>query len=669
MEDVTLSQLTGYRREQLQNIIREANLKVAKLTRKKTEELMNIIIENQDKIKSLPEAEPIEKRRGRKPQYSQECQTIIEKQKSSSEYKAVELQHKRKRKGSEEQTEPIPAADAENAEKSAAEPALQNAAKPERDENKAAEAPAAAEEARGAEKKDPSISDNIVLPKIELNNYTGTVRVRHKDNKQGRRQGRGLSAGEPGASSAFAGGEGVRAAEGEAFTYRDRAETDEGADFSAYSRRPKEADSFVREESRFSPRTDKRVSSDSYYSNAVVYPEPNYSLDEIYTGDDIDEVSLADSYMPAVSGILDLRAKGCGMLRGRSYKVSPGDVRVSMALIKKHCLRMGDMICGRVRALKHGESGYELESIISVNGISPENAVRRQTFDQMIPIYPNETYILEAEDHDMTARVIDLFAPIGKGQRALIVSPPKAGKTICLKKIAAGISANFPDSILIALLVDERPEEVTDMERSIRGSVVASTFDEDPMQHLFISYLVLQRACRLAEMGKDVVILLDSLTRLGRACNNVAPNSGRTMSGGLDSSALRMPKRFFGSARKFENGGSLTIIATALIETGSRMDEVIFEEFKGTGNNEINLSRKLAERRVFPAIDIKKSGTRHDEYLQDEDTLETMTLLRRNLDNLCGEREPTEVIIENLRKTVDNKDFLGRFKRNRISRP
>lgn len=666
MEDVTLSQLTGYRREQLQNIIREANLKVAKLTRKKTEELMNIIIENQDKIKSLPEAEPIEKRRGRKPQYSQECQTIIEKQKSSSEYKTVELQHKRKKKDSVEQTE---AAAAEEAERIAPEPALQTAAEPERAENKAAEAPAAAaEEARGAEKKDPSISDNIVLPKLDLNSYTGTVRVRHKDNKQGRRQGRGFAA-EPGASPAPAVNEGARAAEGEASAYRDRAETDEGGDFSAYSRRPKEAEGFVREESRFSPRTDKRVSSDSYYSNAVVYPEPNYSMDEIYTGDDIDEVSMADNYMPAVSGILDLRAKGCGMLRGRSYKVSPGDVRVSMGLIKKHCLRMGDMICGRVRALKHGESGYELESIISVNGISPENAVRRQTFDQMIPIYPNETYILEAEDHDMTARVIDLFAPIGKGQRALIVSPPKAGKTICLKKIAAGISANFPDSILMALLVDERPEEVTDMERSIRGSVVASTFDEDPMQHLFISYLVLQRACRLAEMGKDVVILLDSLTRLGRACNNVAPNSGRTMSGGLDSSALRMPKRFFGSARKFENGGSLTIIATALIETGSRMDEVIFEEFKGTGNNEINLSRKLAERRVFPAIDIKKSGTRHDEYLQDEDTLETMTLLRRNLDNLCGEREPTEVIIENLRKTADNKDFLGRFKRNRISRP
>ncbi|MBQ7501568.1 transcription termination factor Rho [bacterium] len=669
MEDVTLSQLTGYRREQLINIIREANLQVAKLTRKKTEELMHIILENQDKIKSLPEPEPSEKRRGRKPQYSQESQAVIEREKSSSEYKAVEMQQKQNKTdaGLPEQSGGVYTGDAETRE---TEPAAQASSRPDAGEDKSEQKEAeAAEEAESSEKKDPSLSDNIVLPRIELNNYTGTVRVRHKD-KQGRRQGRGaLAETEEDGVSPRTENEGAGEAD-EAVPYnKSRNGADEGG-YAASGRRLRDnGDSFVREGSRFSPRTDKKNNSDSYYSHTVVYPEPNYNLGDIYTGDDIDEVSIADNCMPTVTGILDLRPKGFGLLRGRSYKIGENDVRVSMGLIKKHCLRMGDMICGKVRSVKHGESGYELENIISVNGISPENAARRQTFEQLVPIYPNETYILEGDDHDMTARVIDLFAPIGKGQRALIVSPPKAGKTICLKKIAAGISANFPESILIALLVDERPEEVTDMERSIRGSVVSSTFDADPMQHISISYLVLQRACRLAEMGKDVVILLDSLTRLGRACNNVAPNSGRTMSGGLDSSALRMPKRFFGSARKFEKGGSLTIIATALIETGSRMDEVIFEEFKGTGNNEINLSRKLAERRVFPAIDIKKSSTRHDELLQDEDTLETMTLLRRNLDTLSGEREPTEVIIENLRKTVDNADFLGRFKRNRTSKP
>ena len=261
--------------------------------------------------------------------------------------------------------------------------------------------------------------------------------------------------------------------------------------------------------------------------------------------------------------------------------------------------------------------------------------------------------------------MVDLFAPIGKGQRTLIVSPPKAGKTICLKKIAAGIAANSPESVLIALLVDERPEEVTVMERSIKGQVVASTFDEDPIQHIFISHLVLERARRLVELGHDVVLLLDSLTRLGRACNNATPNSGRTMSGGLDISALRMPKRFFGSARKFERGGSLTIIATALIDTGSRMDEVIFEEFKGTGNSEINLSRKAAERRVYPAIDIKKSGTRHDECLQSASTLELVSLFRRSVEIYAGERDLTEVTIEQLKKSASNEEFLAFLKKSK----
>ena len=265
---------------------------------------------------------------------------------------------------------------------------------------------------------------------------------------------------------------------------------------------------------------------------------------------------------------------------------------------------------------------------------------------------------MESADNDFSKRIIDLFCPIGKGQRGLIVAPPKAGKTILLKKIANGIAANYPDTVMMALLIDERPEEVTDMERSIVGEVISSTFDEPPEQHAHVSELVLAKAMRMVEMGKDVVILLDSLTRMGRAYNNITPPSGRTLTGGLDTAALRMPKRFFGAARNIENGGSLTIIATALIETGSKMDEVIFEEFKGTGNMELDLSRRLAERRIFPAIDIKKSGTRHEELLLTEEGLKKVWLMRRAIDLLGDGQDPTEAVLERMKRTKTNQEFL-----------
>ena len=360
-----------------------------------------------------------------------------------------------------------------------------------------------------------------------------------------------------------------------------------------------------------------------------------------------------------VTGVLDVLPEGFGFLRGRTYLPSPNDIYVSISQVKRFDLRMGDMVTGQVRPPKSGEKYFGLLKVVTVNGIDPEIARRRPHFDQLTPIFPNERYSLETPTNDMSARIIDLFCPIGKGQRGLIVAPPKAGKTILLKKLANGITANFPETILMALLVDERPEEVTDMDRSIRGEVIASTFDEPPEQHAHVSQLVLEKARRLVEMGKDVVILLDSLTRMGRAYNNTTPPSGRTLSGGLDIAALRMPKRFFGSARNVENGGSLTVIATALIETGSKMDDVIFEEFKGTGNMEVDLSRRLAERRIFPAMDLKKSGTRHEELLLGEEELRKIWLMRRALDLLGADQDPTEAVIERMKKTRSNAEFLS----------
>ncbi len=359
------------------------------------------------------------------------------------------------------------------------------------------------------------------------------------------------------------------------------------------------------------------------------------------------------------SGVLELLPEGYGFLRGRRYLPSHSDIYVSVSQVRRFGLRMGDMVLGEVRAPKSGEKYFGLLKVATVNGTDPESARRRPNFDQLTPIFPEERYTLESDTvNDYSRRIIDLFSPIGKGQRGLLVAPPKAGKTILLKKIANGIAENYPEVTLMALLIDERPEEVTDMERSIDGEVIASTFDESPEHHAHVSELVLAKAMRMVEMGQDVVILLDSLTRMGRAYNNITPPSGRTLSGGLDTAALRTPKRFFGAARNIENGGSLTIIATALIDTGSKMDEVIFEEFKGTGNMELDLSRRLAEKRVYPAIDIKKSGTRREDKLLTEEELQKIILMRRALSLLGDNQEPTEAVLERMRRAKTNAEFL-----------
>lgn len=376
--------------------------------------------------------------------------------------------------------------------------------------------------------------------------------------------------------------------------------------------------------------------------------------------DEVEERSSGKRALLYASGVLELLPEGYGFLRGRRYLPSPTDIYVSVSQVRRFGLRMGDMVLGEVRSPKAGEKYYGLLKVATVNGVDPESARRRPRFDQLTPIFPEERYTLECESkNDYSRRIIDLFAPIGKGQRGLLVAPPKAGKTILLKKIANGISENYPEVTLMALLIDERPEEVTDMERSISGEVIASTFDESPEHHAHVCELALAKAQRMVEMGRDVVILMDSLTRMGRAYNNITPPSGRTLSGGLDTAALRTPKRFFGAARNIENGGSLTIIATALVETGSKMDEVIFEEFKGTGNMELDLSRRLAEKRVFPAIDIIKSGTRREDKLLTEEELQKIILMRRALSMLSdNQQEPTEAVLERMRRATTNAEFL-----------
>ncbi len=359
-----------------------------------------------------------------------------------------------------------------------------------------------------------------------------------------------------------------------------------------------------------------------------------------------------------VCGVLELLPEGFGFLRGRTYLPGPDDVYVSQGLVRQHGLRQGDMVMGQLKPPQTKERYFGLAKVAAVNSGSVEDMRRRPHFDKLTPVFPDERYTLEGKSNDVSRRLIDLFCPIGKGQRGLLVAPPKAGKTVLLKKIAQGLKENYPEIHLMALLIDERPEEVTDMERSIQGEVISSTFDQPPEQHAHVSELALSRAMRLIELGKDVVILLDSLTRMGRAYNNVTPPSGRTLSGGLDTAALRIPKKFFGAARNIENGGSLTIIATALVETGSTMDLVIFEEFKGTGNMELDLSRRLAEKRVFPAIDIKKSGTRHEELLLSSEELHKIVLMRRALSLLNEGQEPTEAVLERMKKTESNEQFL-----------
>jgi len=359
-------------------------------------------------------------------------------------------------------------------------------------------------------------------------------------------------------------------------------------------------------------------------------------------------------------GVLEILPDGWGFLRHGNFAPSPTDVYVSQSQIKKFGLKTGDTVSGQVRPPKDTEKYYSLLRVQAVNGLDPETAKRRKHFDDLTPIYPQEMLVLETGPENISARFIDLIAPIGKGQRGLIVSPPKAGKTTLLKVIANSITHNHPEVHLLVLLIDERPEEVTDIRRSVQGEVVSSTFDEMPENHMRVQEMVLEKAKRLVECGKDVVVLLDSITRLARASNLTVTPSGRTLSGGLDPSALYRPKRFIGAARCIEEGGSLTVIGTALVETGSRMDDAIFEEFKATGNMELVLDRSLAERRIFPAIDIKRSGTRHDELLYDEATLKQVWQLQRLLAAL-GTTEATELLIDRLRHTKSNKEFLTKI--------
>jgi len=367
-------------------------------------------------------------------------------------------------------------------------------------------------------------------------------------------------------------------------------------------------------------------------------------------------LTQADELLEA-QGVLEIMPDGYGFLRPFTFLPSQDDIYVSPSQIRKFELRTGDRVGGQVRSPKDNERFFALLRVQNVNSFPPEDSVKRIHFDALTPLYPRQRLVLETSSQELSTRIIDLVAPIGKGQRGLIVAPPKAGKTILLQKIAQGITANHPEIDVIILLVDERPEEVTDMQRSTKAEVVASTFDEPPENHVKVTDMVLERAKRLVEHKKDVVILMDSVTRMARAHNLVVPPSGRTLSGGIDPASLDKPKRFFGAARNIEEGGSLTIIATALVETGSRMDEVIFEEFKGRGNMELVLDRKLAERRIFPAIDLKRSGTRKEELLFSPEELE----LTWNLRNTFSDYSPVEtmqMLVDTMKKTKSNKDLL-----------
>jgi transcription termination factor Rho len=358
-------------------------------------------------------------------------------------------------------------------------------------------------------------------------------------------------------------------------------------------------------------------------------------------------------------GVLETLPDGFGFLRAPDYNYLPGpdDIYVSPSQIRKFDLRTGDTISGQIRPPKEGERYFALIKVEAINFEPPEMARDRVFFDNLTPLYPNEKLRLETDSENLAARVLDIMTPIGKGQRALIVAPPRTGKTMLLQNIANSITRNHPEVTLIVLLIDERPEEVTDMQRSVHGEVISSTFDEPPTRHVQVADMVIEKAKRLVEYRRDVVILLDSVTRLARAHNSVVPPSGKILSGGIDSNALQKPKRFFGSARNIEEGGSLTIIATALIDTGSRMDDVIFEEFKGTGNLEINLDRKLTEKRIFPSIDINKSGTRKEELLLAPPDFNRIIVLRRVLSQLSP-TEAMELLLDKLSKTKANSEFL-----------
>ncbi|WP_282074443.1 transcription termination factor Rho [Maribacter aquivivus] len=373
------------------------------------------------------------------------------------------------------------------------------------------------------------------------------------------------------------------------------------------------------------------------------YKEPEYEFDSII----------------ASEGVLDIMQDGYGFLRSSDYNYlsSPDDIYVSQSQIRLFGLKTGDTVLGNVRPPKEGEKYFPLIKVSKINGIDPQIVRDRVSFEHLTPLFPQEKFNLAERQSTISTRIIDLFSPIGKGQRGMIVSQPKSGKTMLLKDIANGIAANHPEVYQIILLIDERPEEVTDMQRNVRGEVVASTFDKEPTEHVRVANIVLEKAKRLVECGHDVVILLDSITRLARAYNTVQPASGKVLSGGVDANALHKPKRFFGAARNIENGGSLTIIATALTETGSKMDEVIFEEFKGTGNMELQLDRKIANRRIFPAIDLTSSSTRRDDMLLDEATLQRMWIMRKYLADM-NPVEAMEFIEQRFKQTKNNEEFL-----------
>jgi transcription termination factor Rho len=358
-------------------------------------------------------------------------------------------------------------------------------------------------------------------------------------------------------------------------------------------------------------------------------------------------------------GVLEVLPDGFGFLRSPNYNYlpCPDDIYVSPSQIKKFSLRTGDVVSGQIRPPKEGEKYFALLRVEAVDFEAPEKSKDKILFDNLTPLYPEERFILETAPEETSMRIMDMLTPVGKGQRGLIVAPPYSGKTVLLQKFANSITQNYPEVVMIVLLIDERPEEVTDMQRSVKGEVISSTFDEPPARHVQVAEIVLEKAKRLVERGKDVVILLDSITRLARAYNSVVPHSGRILSGGVDAASIEKPKRFFGAARNIEEGGSLTIIATALIETGSRMDDVIFEEFKGTGNMELTLDRNLFQRRIYPAIDIKRSNTRKEELLYDPEELKRIWVLRKALSEATS-LEAIELLIKKVKKTKSNAEFL-----------
>ena len=401
---------------------------------------------------------------------------------------------------------------------------------------------------------------------------------------------------------------------------------------------------------------EENVNNEAYVSNS----RDRYNVTEEDKEEKKERLKVMINESNSSKGVLEIQENNSfGFLRCNNYLTGENDIYVSPSQIRRFNLRTGDEVEGKVREAKDGEKFKALLFVEKVNGESPDKAIGRKNFENLTPIYPNERLHLETDNgRDLSSRLMDFMCPIGKGQRGIIVAPPKAGKTTLLKRIAQNISKNYPDIKLIVLLIDERPEEVTDMKRSINGDVIYSTFDEEPQNHDKVSQMVLERAKRMVEQGKDVVILMDSITRLSRAYNLTITPTGRTLSGGLDPGALLMPKKFFGAARNVEEGGSLTILATALVETGSRMDDMIFEEFKGTGNMEVHLDRRLQERRIFPAIDIYKSGTRKEDLLLSDEEKEVAFAIRRNMNRDGNIESITETLINMLSKTKNNKEFM-----------